>query len=200
MGSALIETPAIGFKLGVVRKYANKFEGLQGAAGVHVSLGVGGQQAEVSAGAANYNGISMATADTVYFLLTPRWDMDLSRDFWATIGWEMPTGTDTGVIWKLDMKGVAKGEAVSDAIVAPDASKVFGAVSGNGVNSAICEAGPAAMACAGLFQPAGVPDKVIQCAVTLNNSGDASADEIRLLYVDFAYTVGMTTDEARKTT
>ena len=182
---------SMAYKFGYDRKWANDMEGLQGAAGVSVSLGVGGQQAEVSPNTCEYNGVTMATSDELYFLLNPRkWDCDFSRDIQALIGFQLTTGADTGVLWDLHMKGVAVGQALSDAKASADATKAFPAVSGvpaGSVNDGLLETVWASMNCAGLF----VGDSMIQCAVTLTNSGDAAGDEIRLLYVDFRYSVSL---------
>jgi hypothetical protein len=163
-------------------------------AGPHLysSLGAGAPaMIELSVAAAEQNGLLLDTADEVYWrvpLLGRLSKFNFSHDIHSRLLFE--TGgniTPTGADFRLAAKGVANGEAFSDAKVSPDVSLDY--------PDFVTTAGAIAAATGwmgwqsggslnGLFEPAGVPDLFLQVAVTLNSRGSAAADQIRLLGVE----------------
>ena len=146
-------------------------------------------ESELSDTASELGGIALDASDEVYFMLNPRkWDIDLSRDIQALVGFTLVTGGQTGIIFTLDMKGVAAGALLGDAKVSPDATKVFPAVTAAAVSNALNETVFASMGVPGVF----VGDSVIACALTMTSIGTAAADAIKLTYIDFRYSLGLT--------
>jgi len=146
-------------------------------------------EGELSDTASELGGIALDAADEVYFMLNPRkWDADWTRDIHALVGFTLVTGSQTGIIFTLDMKGVAAGVLLGDAKVTPDVSKAFPTLAAVAVSNALNETLWTPMNVPGVF----VGDSVIACALTMTSIGTAAADAIKLSYIDFRYTVGLT--------
>lgn len=186
-GGGGIEDDALNLKYGYDRLWATHMQGMQGAAGVDVSLGAGGQQAELSVAASELNGVSLDTGDEIYFMLNPRkWDCDFTRDIHIALGFEA-AASGTGVTFQADLKGCAAAEAITDAKVSPDATKLYDAASPGGAG-VLGETVFAQLSTANLF----VSDLIILGAITLVSRGTLSADQLRLIYVDFRFTANIT--------
>lgn len=186
---------AQGWKLASKTLYANQAAGLITAAGVSTSLGVGGQHAELSEAAAELSGVSMATADELYFLIDReelRY-MDLTKDLQCEVVFESGTsGGSTGAVWKAFIKGTASGAALGDAVASPDGSITFDAV-GNGGTSFIKKTGRKPF---NLTSGVLNADEVIVLAIELDAAGSAAADDIRLMLVRLFGTFAPYTDDA----
>ncbi len=142
----------------------------------------GGQLAEAQADS-NLNGLTMATADVFAWWVDPVGDLDnfdLAKDIWAQVLYTAVGGgaADTGVIWKVGLKGIAVDEAIVAGVTAPDGSKTLAAevlsISGDLHKSLI-----APLDMVGAL----VDDDMAQLYCELDDSGDASADEIVLIGV-----------------
>lgn len=187
-GGGGVDDLALNLRLGHKRKWAVDMQGLVRASGLSLGAGTPGE-GELSDTASELQGISLDAADEVYFMLDPLdWDIDLARDIQAAVAFTLVTGTQTGIIFTLDMKGVANGQALGDCKVTPDATKIFPTLAANGVSNSINKTALASMGVPGTF----AADDVIACALTMTNIGTAAADAIKLLYVEFVYTLKLT--------
>lgn len=178
---------------GIAHKFGYLFLDAPNAQGVlsysdaeNKSLGTGTPSHVEVLAAAQLTGIAMATNDEVFWYLTRNqlWDADLSKDVEARLIF-MSTGgaSDTGVDFKAFIKGCAAAEAITAANSSADGSITFPAQTIAGANKV--EATP--------FKPFNVPetledDLLIMLAAELDDSGDASADEIKLLGIELKYT------------
>lgn len=187
-GPGGIQDGALSLKYGYERVwFPQDAQGLIMATGT--SYGAGAPvESELSDTASELGGIALDAADEVYFMLNPRkWDIDLTRDIQALVGFTAATGAQTGIIFTLDVKGVAAGQALGDCKSTPDATLIFPAKTA-GVANALNETVFASLGVQGTF----VGDSVIACALTMTSIGTAAADVIKLSYVDFRYTLGLT--------
>lgn len=192
----MIKQEAIAGKL-VARTFypAGRF----GLVNTDVSAGVGGQKAQVSVAAVELNGLTMATGDDIYMWLDPKgdlWDFDLTKDLHVALVIESAGGAaDADIDFTVHLKGVAATIALTDAKVSADGTITFDAVTITTVGG--IQVVPAKHAnVAGLFSA----DEMILMAITLADSGDASADEIRLIAVRVFGTLKFCTDVASEST
>lgn len=163
------------------------------------SQGVGGQIAAVSVAGAEVHGFQMADSDEIYWLLAmgELWDANLQRDLRFRIIAETATGAAaaTAVIFSLAAKGFASGVALTDCKSSPDGSITFAsiamAVAGAPYATAMMPAGMAGTLAT--FTDTDNPlrqvtvDLMLGCAVTLNDDGGGTDDDIRILAVECYY-------------
>src|SRR3972149_1128704 len=170
----------------------------EGIAAAGTSLGAGGQIAEALA-AVEYHGVSVDTGDEFYFLLDPQGDMghfDFTHDIQAQV---FAQGADpsVGVILHLAIKGVAVGEAISDAKVSPDAAVTFATFNVADLNILIATEYKSLAIAAKSFGS----DALLQCALTVTADGDAAAGVVILRHIRFRGTKKLfATDGLRKVT
>lgn len=136
-------------------------------------------------------GLAMTTDDEAYGRLDLRgkpWWRDPERDILAEILYGIEEASKSNIDWGLWVKGVAVGEASSDAKVSADSNLVFPAIS----NTAAGEVGNTARLGLGLLQ--GVDNELkdddhAEICVELLDVGDATAEKVFLLAVRFWFTV-----------
>lgn len=141
------------------------------------SLGAGGQVAAAQADSETH-GVSMATSDEIYWLVDPvsdLWMFNLAKDIAAEVVYTSTGGTaDTGVDWSLAIKGYVEDAAFGDCKSTPDGSITFAAETTLAAGDIMVTPRRGfALAAADL-----VGDQMAAVALTLSDSGDASADEI----------------------
>lgn len=145
------------------------------------SLGAGGQLAEQLA-AAELVGFDLDTGDELYWLLSVNdllADFDLTKDLRLRLTvYQSSADSDTGFIMSAAIKGVAEGANLSDAKSSPDGSITFPAKSLTA--TAVNTIGPMAF---NVEDKGFASDELLMLAVTCDNVGTASADEVGLLYV-----------------
>ncbi len=165
---------------------------VEGTPNVYRSLGAGAADiGEVSVAAAEQNGVAVSTADELYWKVPIKGRLgkfNLDHDIQCRL--HVETGgniTPTGADFRLAAKGIAQGEAFTDAKSSPDVSIIFPLIVT--AAGAVLFATPAptattdpwiGMNAAGLF----VADLFLMFALTCNSDGDAAADQIRVLGVE----------------
>jgi hypothetical protein len=184
-GGGGIGDDALNLKYGYDRVwFPNNAQGIILATGTGYGAGPS-VEGELSVAASELNAMPMDAADEIYFMLNPRkWDCDYTRDLQVLVGAE--SAAAGSAIWQLDIKGVAAGAAFTDAKVTPDGTVTFASKT-YGVDT--LEETP--------FVPLNVPnvfaaDSVIMCAITLVSIVTITANQLRLMYVDIKYSVGLT--------
>jgi len=131
-----------------------------------------------------------AEGDEVYDLKKVPWDMDRDKPVQARLHFFSSTGTATDVIdWVATLKGLAIGEAASDAKATPDALFTFPAKALNGVADGLnvtdwIKVDAPIFAAADLF---------MQMSIECNGLGTAGANEIVLSGIELAYTINRST-------
>lgn len=157
------------------------YRGMAGTIDAPLSLGAGTPAiGELSVAVSELAGLRLDTADELYALIDVNElsHFDLNQDLHALATVESgKTGTTTGVILTMNLKGVSSAEAFTDAKVAPDSTITFPTF--NCTASIPKDTAKQAAAAKGLF----VADRFIMLAITCTNKGDAAADDIRLLSI-----------------
>ena len=141
--------------------------------------------------ASELTGIAIGAAgDEIYSFLPIPWDMDTDKDVWARV-WFAHDATDADTpVWKVFWKWIKKQEAISDAASSGDAAVTFDAHTCSTTTGSL-EVTDWAKLSLTLAESA---DVGIQLSVECDNLGSASANEIKFLGLELAYTVSMTGD------
>jgi hypothetical protein len=149
------------------------------------SEGAGGQLA-ANSGDGQLISMTMATADEVFWMLSidDLADVDLSNDIQCRVTYDNSSaGSDTGVIWKVVMKGFAAGIALSDAAATPDGSATFAAAAPV-ASGGLMQTEWAALGVAGEL----ASDAMVTVGVQLTDDGTTTADELELIALSLRYT------------
>jgi hypothetical protein len=141
----------------------------------------GGDLAEAQADS-ELNCLQMTTADTFYWWFDPQgdlWYFDWSQDVHAAVIFKSSGGdADTGIIWKVGIKGVAVDELIGDGASTPDGSCTLDPATIS-TASDLHKAGPRH-----LNMPASIADdEIAMLWCELDDDGDASGDEVGLISV-----------------
>jgi hypothetical protein len=186
----------LNLKYALLTRQAVNMTGL-GANGVSLGGAPGGQIAELVA-AAELNGLSMDTADEVYDIVDfNAADFDLAQDIHARLIYiDTAAAIDGSISWTIDMKGLAVGEAVGDAKATPDGTATFVNATTTATPNLVKATEWAALQVAGEM----TADILTMYAVTLTSRGDAAADELMLIAVQFRGHRKITNDTGRQST
>lgn len=185
----------------IADKLGRKFIPVQAMAGWDAtqaaSLGAGAAIYQEPVAAAELAGMQIGAAgDEIYHLMKIPYDLD--RDFPALIRIIFSHSTTTADTpdWLINVKGLAIGEAPSDAGATPDEALTYAAKAvstvANAMEKTLFKAIPAAdIPAADVFWQLG-----IEC----NGLGGASANEITLWGIELVYTKKRTRDDNRRET
>lgn len=196
---SLIASHAMEWRKGGIKLEAAQANSLLTASGVSVSEG-GGQHAALTgtAGAASQlTGTTMATADEMYFILSPYsdlWMADLTRDLQFRIAYQGGNAADASIVWKAHIAAMASGDDIVDAVASADKVITFPNQTIVATDDfMVTETRGFGLAGTEYVDSDGNPDKdAIVICVELDSSGDASADELVFIYADLLFTVGGT--------
>jgi len=146
------------------------------------TAGLGGGQLAAAQADSELNRFTMATADTFYWWFDPQgdlWYFDWAKDVHAAVLFDSSGGAaDTGIIWKVGIKGVAVDEAVSDGAVSADGSTTFDAATIS-ATSDLHKAGPRHLNMPNTI----ASDDLAMLWCELDADGDADGDEVGLIAV-----------------
>ena len=151
--------------------------------------------AALGVAASELTGIAIGAAgDEVYAFLPIPWDLDPDYPVWARI-WFTHDSTDADTPdWRVDFKLIKKQIAISDAKSSPDLTLTFAAKAVSTTSGALevlqWEKGSLTF---------DEDDLAMMIAVECNGLGNASANEIKFMGLELAYTVRATVD-VRETT
>lgn len=167
----------------------------EGTPNLITALGVGTPGAVELLAAAEVAGVAMASLDEVYGKIPSLdaffkdWDRvrtaeggPLHSDLQARICFSALNAADTGVDWTLHLKGFAASAVLSDAKSSADGTATFAAQTT--LATALQYTEWRFLDC----ENALADDEAAIAAVTLADSGDASADEVKLVGLEFRYT------------
>lgn len=158
-------------------------------------LGAGAAVFQEVVAAAELAGLAIGAAgDEAYHLWKLPWDLDRDMPIQARIHFaHAATDADTPD-WVIEMKGLAEGEAPSDAGDSPDETLTFAAAAvsttANALETTVWEETGAS--------PFDDDDLFAQIMVECNGLGSASADEITFLGIELAYTIKATGESEKR--
>jgi len=170
---------------------AQSFNGMfMESAGTLTSQGAGGAVwAALGVADSELAGIAIeADGDEIYHIMPLPWDVDWDENIWARI-WFVHDSVDADApVWKVFGKFLTKQQAVSDAAASSDDSVTFDA------HTCSTTTGSLEVTNWGVFdtlKPMST-DVGIQISVECDSLGGASANEIKFIGLELAYTVSAT--------
>ena len=135
-----------------------------------------------------------AAGDEAYHLWKLPWDLDRDQPIQARIHFAHATTDTDNPDWVIEMKGLAAGEALSDAGATPDETLTFAAKAvaavANALEHTIWEESGAS--------PFDDDDLFAQIMVECNGLGSAGANEITFLGIELAWTIKATGESEKR--
>lgn len=180
---ALIEDHAMKWKYAWAVQWFHQALGILKNTGVSEGAG-GATELTGAVAAAEMTRLPMATADELYFAfdcVCELGDFDLTKDIHCQVLFDTSGGAaDTGIDFTAHAKGLLDGVAWTDTKVSADGTITFPAKTTTAGTGSIEKTAWQAF---DIGAAAIESDEVLGVAITLADSGDASADEIGLLAV-----------------
>lgn len=203
-GSITGDATQFRFRDVIVPYYAFDYDLAEAAPNTRQSLHAGTPDIlEAGDGTLQLFGWAMDTGDIVGAQVFRPDDIDLNTglDIRCALGFQVQAASRTGIDWKATIKGVAHGAARSVMTTSPDGSIVFAAEA----NTSAMEVRETPFMPFALLDGSGVNallnDLIFDLSVELDDRGDATANQVALLYAKLRFTRKLAADgSVRETT
>lgn len=168
--------------------YGNQFfnDAITIGTAVEVSSTSSGTPAWKEVSTLNVHGWRMTTADEVAALTAIPWDFDPAYNIAARVAWTSTSAdNDGGIIFNVSWGEITQGASLATATVAGLADDIAASADSSNLPNTFKYTTWDTFTHAALSTYNG--NKIVQMSVELDADGDAAADEVHMLFVQFAY-------------